>query len=220
VSADTKGILISYGFLFGIVFLGEAVRAIFKFKSVFTRKFIHIGVGFWGLVAYGAIQSTWAVLIPPVSFVLINLISYKWTLIKSMEIEDKSNLGTVYYPLALCLLLLFFWQGNHRVVPIIGLLVMGLGDGFASIIGEAWGKHRYRAWGKEKSWEGSAAMFVFSLLAVITVLFLFTEVTAGTIFFRGCIIALLATVVEGASPWGTDNLTVPILSGVGYWLLF
>jgi len=220
MSGDLGGLLISYGFLFGIVLLGEAIRSVGKLRPVFTRKFIHIGVGFWGFVAAWTLESTWAVLIPPASFVLINLLSYKWSLFKSMEIEDKSNLGTIYYPVSLCILLALFWSRGDRVVPLVGLLVMALGDGFASVIGEKWGRHRYRCWGKEKSWEGSAAMFGFSLLAVSLVLVLLKDLPFGAIMFRGCVIGILATVVEGVSPKGLDNLTVPIISGLGYGFLF
>ena len=85
MSGNVKGLLVLYGFLFGIVVVGELVRAIFKWRPVFTRKFIHIGVGFWGFVAYPIFESWWAVMIPPFSFVLINLASYKWTLFKAME---------------------------------------------------------------------------------------------------------------------------------------
>ena len=220
MSGDFKGLIISYAFLFGIVFLGEFIRLIFQLRPVFTRKFIHIGVGFWGLVAYQTLDSTWAVLIPPASFVLINLLSYKWTIFKSMEIEDKSNLGTIYYPIALCTLLALFWSSGDRLVPLIGLLVMALGDGFASIVGEKWGSHRYRIWGREKSVEGSSAMLEFSFVAVVLILFLFTDLSFSSILFQGCVIALLATLVEAVSPWGIDNLTVPLISGLAYWVFF
>lgn len=213
------GLLVSYAFLFGVLFLGEIIRKVFKLRSEFTRKFIHVGVGFWGFVAYWTLD-WWIVLIPPASFVLINLLSYKITLFKSMEIEDKSNLGTVYYPISLCVLLVAFWPKGLYEVALIGMLVMALGDGFASVVGAKWGKHRYRIWKREKSWEGSAAMFLFSALAVVLVLSMISPMPMAAILVRAAVVGLAGTVIEALSPWGTDNLTVPILCALFYLILF
>lgn len=214
-----KGLLISYAFLFGVLLLGEFIRMVFKLRSEFTRKFIHVGVGFWGFVAYWTLD-WWIVLIPPASFVLINLLSYKITLFKSMEIEDKSNLGTIYYPISLCVLLAAFWPKGMYEVALIGMMVMALGDGFASVIGEKWGKHRYRFWKREKSWEGSMAMFFFAVVGTVLVLYLLLTLPLGVALWRAVAVGLVAAVIEAVSPWGTDNLTVPILSAIFYHMVF
>lgn len=216
MSAGLKGLIISYAFLIGIVVLGEAIRVMMHLRSEFTRKFIHVGVGFWGLVAYWTLASKWIALIPPASFILINIVSYRWSVLKSMEIEDKANLGTVYYPLSICVLLLLFWEGDGRTAAVAGLMIMALGDGFASIVGQKWGTHRYRIWKRARSWEGTMAMFVFSWAAVILVCLVTTQDTAGVILLRGLILAACASVIEAISPWGTDNLTVPLLCGSLY----
>lgn len=213
-----EGLLISYAFLFGVLVLGEILRKAFRLRPEFTRKFIHVGVGFWGFVAYWTL-GWWHVLIPPASFVLINLLSYKVTLFKAMEIEDKSNLGTVYYPISLCVLLALFWPGGRYEAALIGMLVMALGDGFASVVGEKWGRHRYRVWRREKSLEGTAAMFVFSAVAVVLVLSVLSP-TAGGILRSAVVIGLASMIIEALSPWGTDNLTVPILCAWLYQAVF
>ncbi|HHS14299.1 MAG TPA: phosphatidate cytidylyltransferase [bacterium] len=217
---DLKGLLLSYAYLFAVVLCGELLRVLTGGKSDRTRKFIHIGVGIWGLIAYWLLENWWAVLIPPASFVIINLLSFKWALFKSMEIDDKYNLGTVYYPLSLVILVAVFWRAGHPIPAIIGVMVMALGDGFASIVGQAWGKHAYNVWFRRKTWEGSLAMFVFSVAAVMGVLLLTTDLTLTVILLRALIIAAIATPMEGLSPMGLDNLTVPLCSGFAYYLLF
>jgi len=214
------GLIWTYLFLFGVVFVGEGIRKFMAWPSEFTRKCIHIGVGFWGFIAFNAIRNVWIVLIPPLSFVLINFLSHKWTLFPSMEIEDKRNLGTVYYPFSMCVLVLLFWHGESRVVPILGSMVMGLGDGFASIVGRRWGRHVYRVWRHPKTLEGSLAMLVFSWIAAAAVLLAMTGLPFQAVLIRASAIAVLAALIEGASPWGLDNITVPILSGLAYWMLF
>jgi phytol kinase len=221
MSSDAKGLILSFVYLFGILFLAEGIRAWKHRPAAFTRKFIHIGVGFWGLIAHATILSRWAVLIPPFAFILINSLSYRLSLFKSMESEEKPNPGTIWYPVSLFVLLALFWnRTDARIVPLIGLLVMALGDGFASLIGEKWGKHRYHVWGQYKSMEGSSAMFFFSCLAVIIVLCLDPSLTMTSRLVRGTVIAFLSTLVEGLTPARIDNLTVPMAAGLGYWFFF
>jgi len=217
---DWIGLVAIFIMLFSIVFLGELIRKIQGWPSEFTRKFIHIGVGFWGFVAYYRIESMWFALIPPLSFVFINFISWKWTLLPAMEIADKRNLGTIYYPLSLCILVALFWKEPTRLIPVIGSMIMGLGDGFASIVGQRWGRHPFHPWHHTKSLEGSLAMFVFSFLAVCGVLAVMSRNPVSVILLRAVLMASAATVIEALSPWGIDNLTVPVASGLLYWLLF
>ena len=88
---DLKGLLFSYAYLFGILLLGELIRKVIHASTEFTRKFIHVGVGLWAVAAYWILNNWWAVLIPPVSFVIINLASFKWTIFKAMEVEVAAN---------------------------------------------------------------------------------------------------------------------------------
>lgn len=217
---DWIGLGITYAFLFAIVLLGELIRKAKDYPSEFTRKVIHIGVGFWGFIAMGNIESRWIAVIPPASFVLINLLSYKVNLIKSMEIEDKRNLGTLYYPASISLLVLLFWTDGLRIVALIGSMVMGLGDGFASIVGRRWGLSEYQIWKHTKTAEGSGAMALFSLFAVVLVLVVYTALPWQTIVLRASVIAVLSMIIEGVSPFGLDNLSVPLGAGAAYWWLY
>ncbi len=220
VSGDIKGLVWVYAYLFGILFLAEGIRRTKAWPAEFTRKCIHIGVGWWGFIAYWAIQSEWIALIPPLSFVFINILSYKWNLFPSMEIEDKRNLGTVYYPFSICVLILLFWRDGTRMLPVLGSMVMGLGDGMASIVGKKWGRHPYRVWRHPKSLEGSIAMLAFSALGAGLVLAFMSALPASAVVSRALVVAVLSTAVEGLSPWGLDNLTVPLGTAAAYGVLF
>lgn len=215
----TQALLVSYAFLFGMVGLSELIRKLWKLPAEFTRKVIHIGVGFWGLLALATLRTTWMAVIPPLSFVFINLVSFRWTLLRSMEIEDRSNLGTVWYPLSLSLLLWRFWLSRPEVV-LVGLLAMALGDGMAAIVGRRWGQRAYAVWGVRRSLEGSVALALFAGLGTALALCLATGLGVQVILLRSLIMALVAALLEGLSPRGLDNLTVPLGCGFGYALLW
>ena len=127
MTKDIRGLIFSFIYLFALLFIAEIIRKAKNYPNSFTRKCIHIGVGFWSFFAYLGFDSLWAVLIPPGSFVLINLLSYRFTLFKAMEMEGKKNPGTIFYPLSVCILLAIFWAEPTRIIPIMALFVMGLG---------------------------------------------------------------------------------------------
>jgi len=219
MSLEVQGLLISFAYLFGVVIVGELIRALWRLPSAFTRKFIHIGVGFWGFIALRWLPNPWMAVIPPALFILVNALSFRWTLLKSMEIEDKHNLGTVYYPLSLSLLILIFWNAHPDVV-LVGLLAMTMGDGVAAIVGRRWGRHTYRVWGVKRTVEGSAAMAVFALIGIMLALEFSTTLSFSVLMPRAFAIAILAAFIEGVSPRGSDNLTVPLGCAVIYSFLF
>jgi phytol kinase len=93
---------------------------------------------------------------------------------------------------------------------------MGLGDAAASMLGRRYGRHPYSLAGCRKSWEGSAAMAVFS----------FAGILVGTYFFQweplwlpSLAAALVATVAEAPAGRGLDNLTVPISAALTFLLV-
>ncbi len=217
---DLKGIIISYVYLLSVLFMSDYIRRRTKWPAEFTRKCVHIGVGLWGLIAFFIFEFWWAVLIPPVSFVFVNALSHKYVIFKAMETDDKSNLGTVYYPFSLSLLIVLFWRIGDAASPLAGLMAMAMGDGFAAIIGKKTGRHFYKAGGAIRSLEGSAAMFLFSAFGIAVTLLLITQLNGAQIVFRAMVLASLAALLEAVSPKGLDNLIVPITVGIFYHVIF
>lgn len=154
-------------------------------------------------------------MIPPITFILLNYLSYRQNLFKAMERGGKGNLGTVYFPISLLILVvLTFGILDRPEIGAIGILILGYGDGLAAVIGVKYGKHKL-IFGK--SFEGSLAMFVASLMVGLVISSLFFPITTALIL--GVTIAILATIVELFSPKGFDNLTVPLATSLFYYLL-
>jgi len=182
-----------------------------------SRKLIHIGVSNWYFLALIFMQDPnqiWITLIPPVSFVILNYISYKMNLIKSMERGGKGNLGTVYYPISLLVLVyITFSILNNPYIGLMGVMIMGYGDGLAAVIGKRFGTKDI---GNHKSLIGVITMFITSLIAASLII----RFTIGVSFFWIAVVtALSATIIEYATPKGLDNLSVPIGTSLIYYLL-
>jgi phytol kinase len=95
---------------------------------------------------------------------------------------------------------------------------MAYGDAAASLVGERYGKRKYKLIAS-KSLEGSAAMFFVSFSSLLIGLVLFSGIYSFAVFewIAGVLLAtIVATLVEGLSPLGFDNLTVPMASALTF----
>jgi dolichol kinase len=126
--------------------------------------------------------------------------------------ENNSYLGIPFYALGISLSL-FFYQED---IAILSILFLVFADPFASFIGILFGKDEILP---NKTFEGTVAAFVMS--AIIAFLYSFvveTQMINLLIFsiFSGIIVSL----AELLSSFNVDdNLTIPVLSGVGMSLL-
>jgi phytol kinase len=56
-------------------------------------------------------------------------------------------------------------------------------------------------------------MFIFSFVVAVIILSIYNP---HSIFLFSILIAVISTILEVLSPWGLDNLTVPLLTPVFY----
>jgi len=213
------GLAFSFFFVFSIIAAASVLERFKLLSNEGTRKFIHIGVSNWWILAMIYFDNRSYASIVPSIFIILNYLSYRMNLVKAMEREgNKNDLGTVYYPIALLVLvLLTFSRYSHPYVGALGILIMGYGDGLAAIIGKKFGKHQYHILRYKKSIEGSLTMFVASLLVGLLLLNLYSP---EMFLLKAIIMAGIATILEAFSPYGLDNLTVPILVSGFYQILF
>ena len=166
---DYAALLISYVYVFGVIGLAELLRRVGKRTVDFTRKFIHIGVGMWVVGTVLLFETWYAAMIPPLTFVVINALSYLRGTIKAMELSDRSNLGTIYFPISFTAIIYYFW--SEPVLMVASLMPMTWGDAMAAIVGQRYGHYRYTVGGRTRSLEGSAAMLLWSWVSTSLALF-------------------------------------------------
>ncbi|MCZ6795559.1 MAG: hypothetical protein O7J95_18295 [Planctomycetota bacterium] len=106
----------------------------------------------------------------------------------------------------------------------VGFVASGWGDAVAEPVGIRWGRHRYRVPniggipGSSRSWEGTGAVFLASLVGVALVLGpggLAPDHSLPALLLVAAAVAAASALVEAVSHHGLDNLTVPLAaSGV------
>ena len=206
---NLAGVLVSYAFIFLVIIVASLLSKNKIISSSLSRKVIHIGVSFWWIIASLMIDSLGWALIGPISFIIINFLIARLNLLPDMNSGNGRNYGTVYFPVSLVILVIAVYRfGINYAAAGCGILVLGWGDGMASIIGEKTGFGPVKIFGNRKTLAGSTAMFVSSL-AVLLVYSHFTGLDLNTAF---CVFtALIAAAIEFITPFGLDNISIPII---------
>ncbi|MEK9176900.1 MAG: hypothetical protein AAB923_01250 [Patescibacteria group bacterium] len=193
--------VIALSFLFLVIV--ELAKRVFKLKAEDTRKFAHLGgsliaaslplfLGRDGVAAAGLL------------FMVLLLATRRTTLFSSIHGVARRGYGDVYFPASIAICAILFLP--HDVLAFqFGMLVMGIADPMAGLIGERFGTHQLSMFGQRKTLEGSSAFFVTTL--AIAAAFGIADVRAlGMAFFL--------TFVEASLAFGLDNIAVPILAGL------
>lgn len=206
------------GMILSIVYIGSVIGGaslVSKRGKESSRKFIHILLGNWWLIAMFFFKSTlWAAILPTV-FIFVNYFSIKFNIIKAMERdegEDKDSLGTVFYAISLLVLVIFTFEIiKNPWIGLCGIFTMAYGDGFAAVFGKKFKSKEFKILGSTKSVIGSSVMFGVTLLIH---LIYFGVVGVEYFVVKALIVAILATIMEAVSIKGTDNIIVPIITSV------
>lgn len=208
-----------YGLIISILYIGLVIlisNLFTKASKEASRKFIHIMLANWWIIAMIFFDNVLYACALPAIFIVVNYLSYKFDLIKEMERDDgksgEKTLGTVFYAITLFILaILSFGIWHNPLIGLVGVLIMGYGDGFAAIAGQSIKSKEFKILGSTKSIAGSATMFIIALIIASSA---FAHLGINLWLIKSLLVAFIATVFEAVSPKGTDNLTVPILSSL------
>jgi phytol kinase len=225
---DLLGLILSFSFIVAALAVSQLLYDRRVVTHEVSRKIVHVAVAHWWLIAMYFHDALHFAVIGPAVFIIVNAVSLKRGQLTAMNQGGAAAgsgyaLGTVYYPVSLLLMVFFTFGGPApEYLGAVGALIMGWGDGFAALIGRARPLRRWRLLGIEKSVSGIATMFVLS--ALVTGLVTLAAADPGTVSAPLLLAALstaaVATAVEAVTPFGLDNLSVPLLSTAFYYGVF
>ena len=215
---DLVGVCIVYLYVALLLLFTEKVVA--KRYPVASRKFLHIMTGNIAFIL-PFFETRWIMaFIAAGPFIIFTFLMSPYSPIQSLRgktSEAGHGLGLVYYAITWTVLAYVFF--DHREIIAIGILAMSYGDGLASLLGISYGKRKYRVFRDVKSYVGSLAMFCFTVLFLILALLFYAIPLSSTVLLYLVGISGLAMVVEGLTPFGLDNLSVPFVVAACYWFL-
>ena len=228
IFSDILALIIVYVYVVIIFVISEMVL---KTRPEVSRKFLHIMVGNM-IFAMPFFSDPWVMvwfLTLPITIVLFFLTDYSPVKIENSVTESGHALGLFFYAgiwtilIAVFALLAPAGNPNYYIwIVALAIVPMVYGDGFAALIGQKFGKIKYTVFGGTKSLEGSLTMFVVTTVMSVFVWMVFSSIGCAMPEFNLVyIIAIsaVATLCEALSYGGIDNLSVPALTAILYYLV-
>jgi phytol kinase len=173
-------------------------------KNEIARKSIHISVAafvaFWPYyLSYANIEYI------ALAFIVVIFISKKYGFFQSIEQVKRNTFGEYFFPLGILLVALFSPQ---KEIFTVALLCVGIADGLAALIGQKFGRsNRYKIFSGFKSIAGSLTVFIVSLIILLLCDY-FGKMNLPIVSF--IIMPLDVVLVEAFTPFGSDDLLIPI----------
>jgi len=217
-----------YAYIFLIILVSGKMESLKLLTSKTSRKFLHMMIGnlpfIIPLFSYNSFPLNFPFFVAA-PFILVSFLASSYSPLKqiyekmqglSVLTEGGHKLGLVFYSISYTVLALFFSARPYVIAA--GILPMAYGDASAALVGEKYGRRRYKVFAN-KSLEGSIAMFLVSFLS-LTVSLVFFSILYSLSFYTSILaalaVALVAVFAETLSPLGLDNLTVPLLSALTF----
>jgi len=220
VTINALLMLLCYIYILIIILVSGRMDRFLKISPRSSRKFLHVMIGNLPFIIPFFTLAFFPTLVAA-PFIIVTFLATPYSPFKNVNkklkglseiTEEGHQWGLVFYAISYTCLAFLFAQKSYIIAA--GILPMAYGDAAASIVGEKFGRHKYKLVAK-KSLEGSAAMFLISL-TILGVSMVFFSALYGFSFSSKFLAvvsaAAVATLVEGFSPMGFDNLMVPAFS--------
>jgi len=173
-----------------------------KIRTIIIRKLIHIFLSLAWIISYYYFGSTIHLIIPPISFVVINFVAYKYNIFKW---AGKKPRGIIYYPLSFLILgMITYFHPSFYYAFGIGFFCMALADGLAPLVA---GYLKSRELINRKTLVGSITVLVISLI-IVFVFNIYFDLEFN--FIKIFMISIVAALLELIGKDGLDNLYVPL----------
>lgn len=198
-------------FLYSAIFIIAELLCRKGIDGAITRKIVHIGGSLVSFLLPLFLDLFTSVLIG-VFFVIIIALAKRRKVFKSLNEIDDRNYGSVFFPLSLIICGLLFWNINIHIFQ-GAVLVLGLSDGLAGLIGSRYGFKKYKIIG-EKTYLGSFLFFVITFFIFLFIVSISEMLFSFYLLILLILGAILITGVESVFSRGWDNVFVPLASGL------
>lgn len=238
---DAIGLVLVYGLIIVTLVLSAVVEK--KYTNLDPRKIVHIGIGNFVFVWWMFTQSWVMLAFFTIPFAVILFAAmFRGNPISESKLGELSrkghNCGLFLYAITITTLILLFFEGGfisnvmngstneHWLAASIAVMAMTYGDGFGSVIGRRWGRHKVI---HNKSLEGSIAVFIVTTIMTCVMFVLFNTInhlefngityhfcTVGCVpwFIIAPVTGLLSAILEALCRGDYDNFINPVIIGI------
>ncbi len=183
-------------------------------KGERARKFIHILAGVWMAFWPYYVGFDGIVMLGTFAFTLL-VYSRMTSLFHAIYAVKRRTYGELFFAVAV---VVCAYVSKEPWVFMTSMLLLAVADGGAAVVGRVWGvSNQYKVFGTKqliKSRAGTAAYVILAFASMVAGYMLGgQDALAGNwALFAGVPVGM--AVIENISPYGLDNLTIPILATV------
>ncbi|MFW5831735.1 MAG: phosphatidate cytidylyltransferase [Prolixibacteraceae bacterium] len=208
---------LTFIFLVAISFLLVTTELIYRrlgLTGEITRKFAHFTATLSTITFPYLFDDHWYVLALSVFFFVVLFLSRHGTNLKSIHDISRKSIGSYLLPVSIYITFLISILIGNKFIFILPMLILAISDPLAGILGINLKNynHKIKLFGfkTNKTWLGSGSFLVSSFIISIIALYFNRMVFDAKTFWLALSIAVLGTLAEMLSGWGTDNLTIPM----------
>ena len=199
-------------FAAGVLLLAAAntLDRIWHPPAEYIRKFAHVGAGAIAFFAPVFFSSHWPLLLLAIIFSAVLLTSRHLGWLPSLHLTEQRGQGYILFLWAVYLV--FLLAEGHNLMFQAPVLVLTVGDTAAALIGQRYGRTRYRVSGSTRTLEGTLGFVITTWLSVLILLLATADMPLLQSAFLSLVVAFIASVVEALTPKGLDNLSIPTVT--------
>ena len=198
------------GYIFGIGYALICLLVSFVLYKLgvakkYTRKAVHILVGFEWVILYNYMGAGIHFLAVCILFLVLLTIAYKGRLMPMISSDSDNAPGTVYYAAAMTGVAIVGCFIPEVILPFgIGVMCTSIGDGLAGTVGQLFTKYNPKIF-CDKTLFGSLTNFAVSSLSAYVI----SSSYSMELGVLNCLmIGLLSAELELVTPYGFDNVSV------------
>jgi phytol kinase len=213
--SGAAGIALLAGLLAGLMLAVRAAQRRGAVGPELARKLVHMGMGAVCLAfpwIFSSAGPVWLL----AAITSAGLLAVRWVPALGAAVGGvlggvrRTSWGEVYFPGAVAAVFALA-QGN-RAEFCAPVAMLAFGDAAGALVGQRWGRIKFRTVESLKSVEGSAAVGAVSAAAVVIALRVQGGMGWPEALFTGAILGVFAAMVEAVSWRGLDNLLVPLVA--------
>ena len=134
---------------------------------------------------------------------------YEGLFVQKSRGEIKRSLLMLFFMFAAVIAVAWGIFGNMHIAA-ASILMWGMGDASAALVGIPYGKNKIKTRYAVKSWEGTIAMFAAAFLSGVIVLHFFGAFDTGRTVLAALPAGIIGAATELFSPGEWDTVTVPV----------
>jgi dolichol kinase len=198
-----------------IIYAAEYLHKHYAINPEYTRKMAHSIATLSSLIFIYTIKSHWYILILGLFFFVLLLVAKRMKLFNSIDAVNRKTGGSYLLPVSVYIVFYIASTSGNNLLFILPILLLGISDPLAGFIGTYFrnriNKITLFNYLLDKTILGSSVFFMSTLIISLITLYLF-DYELSKLLFLSILIAVTTTVTELLSPYGTDNLTVPLIT--------